>query len=205
MTRVLALCVLLHSALCWSAAALADDVAILWGKTITTAMLDKSIANQKSNQEQQVPVKAKRYAALVSELNNTVLDFIGQQIQPTNTSKQFEQQYITKFYPDFANADTVRQTEIVEKAKQAVQQWQVDAWLYAKFGGEVIFVPSNPQTPIEAMREQLEEWLHTGQVQILDSEYQDALLESLSGPYSRVVPSHQVNYSQPWWLGYNGL
>lgn len=101
---------------------------------------------------------------------------------------------------DKGHEDNASSKAIEEIAKHQVLKYLIEKSLYEEFGGTVIFRQSNPQMPIDAYRTLLSQYSTQGQLTFNDSELEETFWSSFKAPFKYIVPTENVDFSQPWWL-----
>ena len=85
-----------------------------------------------------------------------------------------------------------------EVAKTQIKNWKIQALLYKKYGGRVIFQQLNPEEPVDAIEHFLKLKQKQGAFKILNAAYNQKFWHYFNLPHT-VLEKKDVNFDKPWW------
>ncbi len=86
-----------------------------------------------------------------------------------------------------------------QMATSAVISWKVNAALFKKYGGAVIFQQADPLEPIDAYRDYFREAERRGYLVFFDPSLKKGFWDYFKNPLRPMKPK-DIDFSQPWWL-----
>ncbi|GGF69424.1 hypothetical protein GCM10011338_21980 [Alteromonas lipolytica] len=107
-------------------------------------------------------------------------------------------EFVASFKKAFAS-DTLKGDKLETLAQFSALEFAVDAFLYQREGGKVIFDQSHPMLPIEAYFNAYKAYANSQRLVFTDAETERLWWLSFARVNAIEVPAEQVEFSVPWW------